>query len=183
MFGREFILRESQLTLFDICDLLDLNGIFVRCEQDSFVPARTFLPYGPVFHLLYMLCNIKNYALLCLDFSTRWKPNPWPLMQVRLRVFDRRRSDFDRCSITGLGLPVCACLSVTVCTHASVCATERFKKWTTKCADMSAHSTLDASMTFSYCWLSSHACARKPNTQKLINHWITRAARITQLWS
>lgn len=63
---------------------------------------------------------------------------------------------------------VCLCLRVPVLmsTHVpvwTVCALK--KKKTHKCADMPAHSTLNASVTFSYGLLSSHACARCSNTQ------------------
>lgn len=54
MFGSKFIQYKSQLTLFDICNLLSLDGIVVRHEQDSFVPA-------PFSHMGLVLSSFALY--------------------------------------------------------------------------------------------------------------------------
>lgn len=73
---------------------------------------------------------------------------------------------------TGASSKAYVCLhlgdSVSICAHVRVC----FQKMTPECADMPAHSTLNASMTFSYGLLSPHACAHNHTVaDKSPNYW------------
>lgn len=80
MFGRRRVQQKSQLTLFDICNLLDLNRALVKHVQDSL--------YGPGF---LPLCAAHKHASVI-----GWKLNPVAILCWR--------SDFDRCCIKGLCL-------------------------------------------------------------------------------
>lgn len=56
MFGRKRIQQKSQLTLFDICNLLDLNRALVKHVQDSlygpgFLPLSAAQKYASVIGL------------------------------------------------------------------------------------------------------------------------------------
>lgn len=161
MFGRNFIQQKSQLTLFDVCNLLGLDRFVVR-HEDSFVPAP-FSHMDPVFN---SFCTVQNQEK-CISVFGRFHT-----LKTESRTVNAIQS---LCStvedLISTGAPskgyVCLCLCdfVSMSAHMTVRTLYMLQKVTTKCADMPVHSTLNASITFSYGSFSSHACARSPTTQ------------------
>lgn len=124
MFGRKCIQQESALTLFDVCNLVEQDGIVVRREGDSFVPAP-FHPHGPAFQL-------KSRIIQCRVWTPPYieKVNPVPLMERCLLC--RTVEDLISTGVPSKGY-VCLCVpvSLSVSTHtrvSNVCASKREKK-------------------------------------------------------
>lgn len=84
-------------------------------------------------------------------------------------MLDCWSSDFGRCLIKGCSVFLCLLVSVSVSMSPHQCALYAVRM-TSECADMPAHSTLNASMTFSYCSLSC-MCMQPKHTvaDKLLN--------------